>query len=199
MEHKITAPAIIRKFKNNKSTLVKRQKIAHFLPPPMRKALYKDIENKVILLSDFILGPLYNSGDLQIGMTGGVAEQEPKWVAACRELGEEIGLTPQSRSNLHPVFTGSYMRKRKLKLMKVYDLYIDEAIPVQEFQNGLKISSKKDHKNSKIGCFVFGERNRIKSFMDRPKIYIYKSNDGIQGIGAFKVSDIVTIMETHEI
>jgi hypothetical protein len=155
-------------------------------------------------LDDYIIGPLYKNkrgrpADLQIGVTGGIAVQEPAWIAASRELGEETGLVPYSKTDLKSVLTGTYSTKRGYKQMKVYNLYVGDAIPVREHQHGAKVTSREDHKTAKVGCLAFGTLARVKAFLSKRKIYIYHSNDNIMGVGAFKVSDIVALMEAGEV
>ena len=169
----------------------------------MQKAFLKGIGPGKIRESDYILGPLYKTKkgrpkDLQIGVTGGIAVQEPNWVAASRELGEEIGLVPKSKSDLYKLHKGTYKTRWGYKEMQVYDLYIRDTAPVRDHQHGVKVTSREDHPSLKVGCLVYGSRKQVFDFLSRENIYIYYSEDTIMGLGAIKASDILKLIQSGE-
>lgn len=83
----------VRKFDRNnfeKTDTIKYPPSKYF-PKSMSVALKIGLSNKGYIRSnDYIIGPLYKSGEFQIGMTGTVEEKEPFTIAAAREMGEEI-------------------------------------------------------------------------------------------------------------
>ena len=205
MVHYLTIPAILRRFRGKTSYENNSQRVSIFFPPPMKKAFLKGIGNMgKIRPSDYIIGPLYKSrkgrpGDLQIGVTGGIALQEPAWKAISRELGEEVGLVPRSKQDLYELHKGKYTSKNRRKEMQVYDLYISQAYPVLDHQHGAKITQKRDHPSLKVGCFLYGSRKDVLDFLKQSSIYIYYSTDGIVGVGAFKASDILRLINNGKI
>ena len=199
-----TIPAILRRFRENAPYENDQQRVSAFFPPPMKKAFLKGIGDEgKIRPTDYILGPLYKShrgvpGDLQVGVTGGRALQEPAWKAAARELGEEVGLVPRSRPELYELYKGSYTSQYGNKEMQVYDLYINHAIPVLDHQHGAKITQEKDHPSLKVGCFLYGSKQQVVTFLNKTNIYVYYSTDDTVGLGAFKASDIFQLINDGE-
>lgn len=165
------------------------------MPPPMKNALRKALSKSgYIRDSDYILGPLYERGDLQIGVTGGVAMQEPTWIAASRELGEEIGLVPRSKENLHKLHKGIYPSRRGYKDMRVYDLFMSDCLPVLDHQHGAKVTTRQDDKNLKVGVYVYGTRQQIYKYLCTSAIYVYHSSDDIVGVGAIRAKDALKLL-----
>lgn len=185
-------PAHVRRFSDQK---MKTEKIliSKWFPRPLRNGLFFGLTNKngFIRQSDYIIGPLYKDGDLQVGVTGGVGIREPSKKAISREMGEEIGLVPINMDDLQKSGRGKYGNK----FMQTYNIYIKDCFPVVDSLHGVSVSEKKDSRNNKVGAIVYGSKNQIISFLSSEQIYIYKSNDKIQGVGAFKVSDIIPLLK----
>lgn len=189
-------PAIIRRFREGHAKEVDRQIISTYFPLPMKKAFLKGIGDiGKIRPNDYILGPLYKGGDLQIGVTGGRGVQELAWKATARELGEEVGLVPRSKRDLWKLCKGNYGTRRGNKEMQVFDLYIRHTYPVLDHQHGVTIPHGRDDPRLKVGCFIYGTRDDIFQFLDED-IYVYESPDDIAGVGAFKASDILKWIES---
>ena len=184
--------AYVRRFDRKESTEKKDQKISAYFPPPMTKAFWKAVGDKgAIRDSDYVLGPIYSGGDMQIGVTGGVAYHEAFDKAVSRELGEEIGLVPKRKEDLNKL----YKNRTGKKIMQVYDCFINDTTPVLDHQHSAKITTEKDTPDLKVGCFVYGTKSTILKFLNQDKIYVYHSDDNIVGIGAIKVSDVWEALE----
>lgn len=156
-----------------------------YFPEPMQKAFRKSFSQGYIKLNDYILGPVYKNGMIQLGVTGTVEHGETHSHAIARELGEEIGLVPQGLESLRKI--GTFNEK-----YVVYDLYhSQETYPVLDHQHQANLSTGEDDRNKKVGCFVYGSKKNILKFLSTEKIYVYKSPDNIIGIVAIKVKDIL--------
>ena len=161
---------------------------SRYFPKIMQKTI------RFLKKEDYILGPIYEDGDFQFGVTGSVTINEKYENGLARELGEEIGLVPKSLEFLK--FMGSE-KDRKNQIMNVYTLDINNTVPVLDHQEDIKVSLEKDDKIRKVGCFVHGTENEIIKFLSQKKIYVYSSDDKIVGIGAIKVRDVLVGMNKN--
>jgi hypothetical protein len=181
----------VRKFDQNgyeKSDTIKYP-VSRYFPKSMLVSLKIGLgKNGPIRTDDYIIGPLYKSGEFQIGMTGTVEEKESSHHAAARELGEEIGLVPKNDFALKPIRTNSYDKGGKKIIFTVYDAYIKKCMPVLAHQNNADLSKGNDCSN-KVGCYVYGLKRDILDFLNG-QIYRYKSEDDIVGLVAIKAEDI---------
>jgi hypothetical protein len=166
--------------------------LSKYFPYPMKDGLFKSLGNKgYIRLTDYILGPIYDTKEFQIGVTGSVEINEEPIHAIARELGEEIGIVPKNSKSTRLIKEYTWKRLNKCDVQfHIYDAYIKDCIPVLEHQNQALLSKDKDRKDSKVGCFIFGNKKAVLDFLGSKKIYYYKSGDGIIGVGAIRVKDI---------
>lgn len=184
----------VRRFNSNK--VVEKTTNSHpfsfYFPEPMRTALIKEWDKNYIVNSDFLLCPLYDAGDFQVGITGSTKYNEDYTAGIYRELGEEVGLIPSKESKLNKVVNSQHMKRRNPNspLMRVFSLDIKNTIPVQKHQQNLEHKGK-DYRKRRVGCFVYGTENAILDFMETPKIYVYKSDDDIVGLVAIKMRDVL--------
>jgi len=156
--------------------------LSSYFPEQMRDALKKAMsKNGYIRKSDYILGPIYKSGDVQIGCTGTVENNEEMDQAMIRELGEEIGIVPLKKSYLFLV--KKYTESNRT--FHVYESYIKHCIPVLDHQHGAVLSRNKDSKN-KVGCYIYGDKKTVLNFLNSETINIYKNTDSIIGVGAIR-------------
>jgi len=172
---KFDAPAHVK-------TDTSEYRVSRYFPRSMVEGLKKALQGSFIREDDYIIGPIYSAGDFQIGMTGKMEEKETAHQAVQREMGEEIGLVPKSKSGL----TGLISWKSKEGVtFNVFNIYIKDCTPVLEEQNH---SQGPDSKN-KVGCYVYGSKQDVLKFLDS-HIYRYKSGDDIVGLAAIKADDI---------
>lgn len=187
------ASVYVKLFQTIGKPVIKDLVFSKWFPSPMEKAFAK-LYGKEIRKDDYILGPLYKEGDFQVGATGTLERDESYSCAMARELGEEIGLVPTVSKHSRKAtdnFTeiGSYRYGRGgSKMMRVYSLYIKDTIPVKEFEHGADLSKSVDDKKRKSGCFVYGSKKDILTFLER-EIYHYDSPDSIIGVVGVKAKD----------
>jgi hypothetical protein len=155
-----------------------------YFPKPMLSAFNNEFDYN-IRSSDYILGPLYKSGDFQVGVTGHVKRNEDNNQAIARELGEEIGIVPKNYSKLFKI--GTYLYKKSN--MPVYSLYIKDSINVLDSQQGANLSKENDTKK-KVGCFVYGRKADILKILQED-VYRYNTDDDIIGIVAVMAKDVL--------
>lgn len=181
----------IRKFhsKKNEESDTTKHPISSYFPKIMVAAFRNGFgKNGYIRNEDYIIGPVYRSGDFQIGFTGTVEEKEGFYNAISREMGEEIGLVPKDTKSVSILKNSTYNKEGKKITFTVYDAYIKHCIPVLDHQNNASLSKQKDSRN-KVGCFIYGSKKDILHFFNS-KIYRYKSTDDIIGLAAIKADDI---------
>lgn len=162
-------------------------KVSDYLPQGMKKVLQERWKSDEFYEDDYIIGPLYTQNDYQVGVTGGVKQNEMYRMAITRELGEEIGLVPISFR---------YLRKEKdiqdrNRTLVVYTLKYKNCTNILDHQHKLELDKGSDDRRKKVGCFVYGSKQEVKNFFSKEHIYTYKSNDNIKGIVAIAVEDIV--------
>jgi len=188
----IYLPAYVRRF-SDREMKKENTEVSKWFPGPMRNALIYGVNDRYGFIrdSDYVIGPLYTDGDLQIGVTGGVEVAENIKIAAAREMGEEIGLVPSHLDELQTSGRGVYGNKN----MQTYNIYYRHCRPVLDSQNGISMSSGRDSKTQKVGVIVYGSKEQIVSFLDSDAIYIYQSADDLQGVGAFKIKNILKLMK----
>lgn len=164
-------------------------KPSKYFPKSMVNALKIGLGNKgYIRQDDYIIGPVYSSGEFQIGMTGTIEKNESPYHAICREMGEEIGLVPKHDKTLTEIKSFKYQKNDQKITFTVYDAYIKHCVPVLDHQNNAVLSQNPDS-TDKVGCFIYGAKKDILSFLDS-HIYRYKSSDDIVGLAAIKAEDI---------
>lgn len=180
----------IRKFSESKARKGKvgDYRISGNFPEYMGLGLLEAIKDTGnIRVSDYIIGPLYQRGAFQIGMTGTVEIGETRLEGMTRELGEELGLLPEYESDLDLILEHQEYSKK----CTVYDLFINHAKYVPITDNGKKMSKNPDNKNMKVGCYVYGKKDKVLSFLNQESINIYKSDDEIIGIVAISVKSVL--------
>ena len=162
---------------------------SRYFPFPMKHALFRlSGPFGCIRSSDYILCPLYDDNKFQIGVTGTVEEKETFDHAIVRELGEEIGIVPM---NLHKLKIYNWQRQDKPDTeFHVYYTNLERCIAVDSSKHGEVIRENDDRIDQKVGCFIYGSLNEVKSFLGQEKINIYGSTDQIIGIVAIKMSDL---------
>lgn len=167
-----------------KTTLIECNSFKSFFPTPMRVSLDRALSIKgKISENDWILCPLYDEQNFQIGVTGFVELKEQIKNGAARELGEEIGLIPEKNEYLHLIQENIWYKKDKNHVdFPVFDIYIKNCIPVPEHLDGKKIGQYGDDKNRKVGCYVYGEQIELLKFLESEKIFRYSSGDKIIGV-----------------
>jgi hypothetical protein len=118
-----------------------------------------------------------------------VEEKEKFDDAIVRELGEEIGLVPELK--IIPWKKYSWRRYQKPDTeFHIYHLSLGNCLTVEESKHGQSLTTSSDRYDQKVGCFVHGEENNIKSFLNAYKIYFYANNDKIIGICAVNVGEL---------
>jgi hypothetical protein len=161
-------------------------RLSKYLPHPMKNALKRcALYDKNIPLDNYIIGPFYRDRDLQIGVTGTTENKEEEIATLERELGEEVGIVPKTVQHIR---TYDWAKQGSFS---VYKVHISDCLPVLDSQHGICYGKGDDDKTRKIGCFVYGTKEEILNFLNLPRIYIYKSNDDIIGIGAVRVGDVI--------
>lgn len=162
-------------------------RVSKYLPQGMKKTLQEKWKNDELFEDDYIIGPLYNNNEYQIGVTGGVKYKEMLNKAITRELGEEIGLVPISLR---------YLSKEKVthdtnKTLVTYTLKYKNSTVILDHQHNLEINRSRDDRQKQVGCMVYGSLEEVQEFLSKDRIYVYKSDDNIKGIVAITVQDIV--------
>lgn len=171
-------------------------KLSPFFPKPMRSALREQCK-KIMLPSHYILCPVYNTGDVQIGITGTAEKGEKPYQSMARELGEEVGLLPKSAGHLKYLSGGTYRSKHSVKTQIVFAINIKDTQPLLDSQHMVSVSKGKDDKSRKVGCFVYGTEKAMVEYIAREKIYRYKDFDNIVGLAVVNASDIMTRLGTQ--
>jgi len=167
--------------------------LSRYFPFPMKNSLKKLYEKGYIRHTDYLLCPIYSTGDFQIGVTGSVEKGEEPHISVCRELGEEIGVVPKER----PWIINEYLWRRQNKqLIKfyTYQMYIKDCVPVLEHQHQAILSKNVDRNDMKVGCYVYGDRKNVLAFLNSERIYVYRSMDGIIGVCAIKLKEILPLI-----
>ena len=157
-----------------------------YFPSPLKYSLFNSVKNGYIHADNWILCPLYDKKQFQIGVTGTVEYDELPVNAMAREMGEEIGLTPKPNERL--VQTCSDWHRGKF--YNIYEIDISKTIPIAQYQNGVNMGKKQDDRMKKVGCIVFGTEQQIVNFLSLPNIYRYFSRDKIIGIVGIKIGDV---------
>uniref|UniRef100_A0A6C0EQ32 Uncharacterized protein n=1 Tax=viral metagenome TaxID=1070528 RepID=A0A6C0EQ32_9ZZZZ len=173
--------------------------ISSWFPAPMSKAFFSNYGTH-IRETDWIIGPLYEEGDFQIGVTGTLETHENYREAMARELGEEVGILPQPTGTIHDdlnqfIEIGAGKTKYGSRL-KVYRLYIKDAMLVPKYQHLTDLSVNHDDKTRKSGCFVYGAKKDILALMSN-ELYHYKSPDEIVGVAAIQARSVYNFMTTN--
>lgn len=164
-------------------------KKSRYLPFPMKNAFLRlSSFTGCIKSSDYILGPIYDDNTFQIGVTGTVEEKEEFEHAIVRELGEEIGVIPE-KITYFKTYEWRRFDKPDTKF-SVYYSNIGDCLPVQFDKHGVNLSSNNDRTDQKVGCFVFGHIENMKSFLNQQAIYFYGSEDHIIGVCAVNVGEL---------
>ena len=180
--------------------------VSHYFPVPMKDAVLRMMEGDIIAPSDYVLCPLYNAGDFQIGVTGSVEIMEADTRAISRELGEEIGLVPIHNHSLRLIKKYNWLKSQSGNRgaqryidFTVYALPIKRCVPVLEHQHMISLSNGKDDRSKKVGCYVYGDKDTILSFLSSDRIYRYKSEDSIVGIVALKATLLSRIVKGKKV
>jgi hypothetical protein len=149
----------------------------------------------------FIICPLYGekSGDeyitkdFQIGITGGFDYREERWFeATSREMKEEIGLYPKSKSSIGTLLEEEYYGK----VWYVSELYIPNTEFVSKEKNNteVRISGKSPNK---IACLVHGTKDHMIKYATKTNIYRYYSTDKIIGVVFIQVKEAKELIENY--
>lgn len=181
----------VRKFalNNYEKSSTNQYSPSRYFPEPMSTGLKIALSNKgYIREEDYIIGPLYNRNEFQIGMSGTVEKKESFYNAIAREMGEEIGIIPKNNTALNLIKEFDFERKNKQIKFNVYDGYIKDCIPVLEHQHDANVSKESDSFD-KVGCYIYGMKKDILTFLSGP-IYHYKTTDNIIGLVAVRAGDI---------
>lgn len=159
-----------------------------FFPKGLKDAFQGLFENPDVKLTaeDYILCPIYERGDFQVGVTGTVQKDEKSIDAACRELGEEIGCIPIHESLMKEVGVHTNCKRQTV----IYAIYLGQCISVPDHLDNVNVAKSIDDKTRRIGCFVFGSKKNVVNFLFQKKINRYYSDDKIVGIAAVTVGDI---------
>jgi hypothetical protein len=178
----MTSKFLVRMFDNN----IKNPELVysnHF-PKPMKKAL-EDVPK-----TSYILCPVYEDGEYQIGITGTVGKRENIIDGLARELGEEIGLTLKHKNSAKHITSKNVRGKR----YDIYTSHIDDLTPVKNNKHDFVFTRQgKDNRNKKVGCIVYGEEYKFREFLSMSVINRYGSDDVIIGLVAIPVKSISNI------
>jgi hypothetical protein len=187
----------VREFNSNK--MIETDTVAYtpsrYFPFPMKDGLSRALGDKgYIRPTDYILGPIYDGKEFQIGVTGSVEINEEPIHAVARELGEEIGIVPKYSNGTVLIKNYSWRRQNKVDVQfHIYEAYIKNCIPVLEHLHQAVLSKNSDRSDAKVGCFVYGDKKSVIDFLGSEKIYVYNSADGIIGIAAIKAKDVMNV------
>jgi hypothetical protein len=180
----------IRKFdeKDMEENDSKNYPISTYFPLEMNVSLFMCVlKHSLIKKDDYLLCPLYEAGDFQIGVTGSCQGTETSNEGLKREVGEELGVIPAGKI---------YKIREFVNDTKTYSTYACDIKNCNFILNkNLDKSKGKDNKNKKIGCFIFGNKTDILDFLSRGEIFPYKSEDNIIGVVAIKVSDSILALQ----
>lgn len=161
---------------------------SQFYPYPMKRGLNHALIRGIIKPTDYILGPVYRNNEVQIGVTGTAELNEEITSSAGRELGEEIGLIPNTLTDLKLIRIYKWERQNHGPVdFTVFSLNMDNCQPVQTTN---KMGLHSDDRKRKIGCLLFGRYEQVINFLQSEKIYRYHSNDDIIGIAAVRAGDV---------
>lgn len=162
---------------------------SRYFPFPMKHALFKlSGPFGCIRSDDYILCPLYDDNAFQIGVTGTVEEKEQFEHAMMRELGEEIGVVP---TKLNKLKIYNWQRHDKPDTeFHVYYTNLQSCLAVDPDKHGESFSQNSDRNDQKVGCFIYGDIDEIKSFLSQEKIGVYGSPDHIIGVVAVKMTEL---------
>lgn len=151
-----------------------------YFPKMMRKAM----NSHMIKENHFVLCPLYDKGDFQIGVTGKVKLRETFFHGINRELGEEVGLIIKNRKKLY--YIKPITKKNTINQSFVINIKDTKPVPIN---NKNFIDLRPDTNNKKVGCIIYGEESDIISFMQKP-IYRFLNDDKIIGLVSINVKDV---------
>jgi ADP-ribose pyrophosphatase YjhB (NUDIX family) len=143
---------------------------------------------------EYIICPLYDGGDFQIGVTGGFDKDET-WVEATnRELKEEIGLYPDPGQRFA---IGSFKKEEyNGKIWYVTDIETKKTKFLTKEENNIeiRISGKSPYK---IACLVHGPKMMMERYASKDNIYRYKSEDNIVGVVFLQVKEAKELVRNY--
>jgi hypothetical protein len=179
-------PFIVRRFSERRPRVRHRIKWSTHFPAPMVDALL----DPHLSSSDYIICPVYQSGAIQVGVTGTVGVRKESYEqAAVRELGEEVGLEPSSDKSLHSLGLHKYEGKRGFQRMTVYLGNIRDFRPIPLARDQERGTQGKDNRSKKVGCLILADKYEAKKFLSKRYINVLYSSDNIVGIAAVSVLD----------
>ena len=168
----------VRYLSRPKAQSLRQIKWTRYFPKPLITALKK------VGSDQFILGPVYRNGNVQLGVTGSAHKDDSYLSTAFRELGEEIGLVPKAASSLQLTYSGNFPTCiGREKFIKVYLTRLSELEPVAEKDHNSAVEAK-DDRTKKVGCIVAGTRSQVLAFLNKENIFRFFSTDDIVGIAA---------------
>lgn len=192
-------PILVKFFsqKEPKKSDTKKNPFSHYLPSAVKSAILQDYREKYLADHHYILCPIYEEGDIQIGCTGSATDRElpDKKRAMSRELGEELGIVPTSKEKLYRILSRSERGRYGVKKYSVYGLALKDCLPVVDSQHGIKVAVGRDVRNEKVGCIVYGTKSCVEKFLSQPKIYRYYSTDDLVGIAAVSIKHILAYIK----
>lgn len=172
--------------------------VSTYLPYPLEDTLFDSVQQGLISIDDYIIGPLYEekwrrgrrgSLEIQIGVTGGMKYNETSEQAIKREMGEETGLIPK-----RPVQVYKEEYGERGNIMTTYLVNVDDSVLLPYNKNNVTVNRHKDMRGHKVGSIIYGDLDTIREILDKDNIYLYKSEDNIVGIGAMRVSDVMNFI-----
>lgn len=165
--------------------------ISDYFPRAMKQGFIELVNQRIIFDDDYIIGPFYYDKnrptpyDGQIGFTGGIMSQESDMDGCIREMGEEIGLVPINKRDLHIVEEENY--RGKTSTIYACDITKTRPLSYSEHNRDLTRNLGKDQRHRKTGGFVVGKKTEIQNFFNKQYIYRYFSTDNIIGLIAIPV------------
>jgi hypothetical protein len=188
----------VKKFGVDNYEIRKTCEFSSYIPQPMRDAI--DIEKKNHLIeTDYIICPLYKSGDIQIGVTGSLKLNEIKFsanhnqaesIGIYRELSEEIGIHPKNSEKINKIYEDTCKGKKYV----IFSLYLGNSEIVDKIYNNYVADVSADDKQKKIGCIVYGSEEIVKDVFSKP-FYRLKDKDDIVGVVAVPVELIFSRLQ----
>lgn len=169
----------------------------------MRKALFKCLKVKKISETDYLIGPIYKDNTCQVGVTGTVGETEDFVQGMTRELAEEVGILPKYLNSLcSEMKYNEYIKKGKndgkCRCHRIFSLPLANANSVSKAHHKHK-SIVKDDKMKKVGCLLYGSKEQVQSLFSQEKIYYHDSADGIIGVCAIAIKDILSLLNQRKL